>query len=269
MKKISVIIPCYNQEKYIAETLNSILAQTFLDYEIIIINDGSTDNSISIITEFQKNYPHCITIINQENKGLPAARNAGVKAAQGEYIFPLDGDDKIVPTCLEKLYNAMIQNYGDVIHCNIKTFGNSEEPIFFLPPNKLNFVKQNCLVCSALYKKSDWEKYQGYDETMRGGLEDWDFWLNFVEDNKKFYKVNEPLFLYRKSNISMTSSTKEKYKKLEDYIFTKRSQLKKWKDFGRKITLLYRQKILKNGIVVTKVLCLPVYWNCSYNKYIE
>lgn len=266
MKKISVIIPCYNQEKYIAETINSVLEQTFKDFEIIIVNDGSTDNTYTIITDFQKKYPQLITIINQENKGLPATRNAAIQRATGEYIFPLDGDDKIAPTCLEKLYSAINQNFGDVIHCNIKTFDKIEEPIFLLPPNKLNFVKQNCLVCSALYKKSDWEKYHGYDETMKGGLEDWDFWLNFVEDNKKFYKINEYLFLYRKSNISMTSSTKEKYKKLENYIFTKRQNLKKWKILGRKITLLYRQKVNKKGVVITKIFGIPIYRSVSFNK---
>ena len=116
MPKISVIIPCYNQEKYIAEAIESVLAQTFESFEIIVVNDGSKDQSLEIIKSYTSKYPNKISCIDQENQGVIASRNNAITQAKGEYIFPLDGDDKIASDCLEKLYNAMINNKGDVIY---------------------------------------------------------------------------------------------------------------------------------------------------------
>ena len=106
MPKISVIIPVYNVEKYLARCLDSVIAQTFSDIEIICINDGSTDNAGQILSEYAKKDKR-IKIITQENSGVVAARNNGIASSVGEYIYPLDGDDIIAPMTLEKLYNAI------------------------------------------------------------------------------------------------------------------------------------------------------------------
>lgn len=122
MPKVSVIVPCYNQSKYITECLDSVLAQTFTDYEVIVVNDGSTDNSSQIIRQYIQKYEN-FKLIEQPNHGVVIARNNAIIQAAGEYIYPLDADDKIAPECLEKLYNAMISGKGDIIlHelCNLE-----------------------------------------------------------------------------------------------------------------------------------------------------
>lgn len=201
MVKISVIVPCYNQEKYIRECLESVLKQTFSDYEVIVVNDGSTDSSLSIIQSYTDKYDN-FHLINQQNQGVVSARNNAIKQAQGIYIYPLDADDKIAPTCLEVLFNIIKQGLFDVVYSQTNFFG-AKNGCFELPlPDKVNMYQQNRVVCSALYRKSDWEKYGGYDENMKNGLEDWEFWLNFIEDGKEFYRVDDALFFYRVHNKS-------------------------------------------------------------------
>ncbi|HID5224220.1 TPA: glycosyltransferase family 2 protein [Proteus mirabilis] len=107
--KFSIIIPLYNKELYIARTINSLLTQTFKDFEIIIVNDGSTDNSIN---EVKKIIDHRITIIEQENGGVSVARNTGIKVAIGEYLIFLDADDKFLPNALEHMF-FLTENYPD------------------------------------------------------------------------------------------------------------------------------------------------------------
>ena len=104
MKKVSIVIPIYNSEKYLQTCLDSILAQTLKEIEIIAVNDGSKDRSREIIEEYQKRYPSTIHVINKENGGMSDARNKGVEKATGEYISFVDSDDYIEPTMLEKMY---------------------------------------------------------------------------------------------------------------------------------------------------------------------
>ena len=104
MTKVSVVIPCYNQGAFIDDAVNSVLAQTFSDFEIIIVNDGSTDATTNALLE-RYSRPKT-TVIHTENQGVCAARNTAIKAAAGKYILPLDADDKIEPTYLEKAVNV-------------------------------------------------------------------------------------------------------------------------------------------------------------------
>ncbi len=265
MVKISVIIPCYNQENFIAETLNSVLAQTFSDYEIIIVNDGSADNSPKIINGYRDNYPDKIKIVNQENCGLPAARNAGIREAQGEYIFPLDGDDKISSDCLQSLYDAMQTKRADVVFSKVVFFGARSGVFLLKNPTKYNMVFGNCVVCSALYKKNDWQDFGGYDESMRRGFEDWEFWLNFIETNKKFYKVQKELFFYRMGINSLSVLTHKNQEEIADYIFSKHSALKKYREKAKKYRWLWRTSMPKSGVIITKLLGIPVYFNRKFN----
>ncbi len=262
MIKISVIIPCYNQENYIAQCLDSVLTQTFQDYEIIVINDGSTDKSLDIIQTYVDKYTQ-IKLINQSNQGVIAARNNGISQAQGAYIYPLDGDDKIAPTCLEKLYHAMQENKGDVIYSDNEYFGCKTGKIRYLKPTKLNMALGNYVCVSALYRKSDWEKYGGYDAMMKAGFEDWEFWLNFVEDNKVFYKVEETLFYYRINTDSRNHTISKLVRKnLVKLIREKHTRLYNYKLKGqillRKILrFFYQRKVTQAGYVYIKVCKIP------------
>lgn len=121
MPKISVIIPVYNVEKYLEQCLDSVVNQTLKDIEIICVNDGSKDGSLAILKKYQKNDSR-IKIICQWNRGLGAARNTGIKAAKGEYLFYLDSDDWIDLTCLEKLYNKVIEDNAEVCILGCTTY---------------------------------------------------------------------------------------------------------------------------------------------------
>lgn len=223
--KVSIVVTCYNHENFIEECLYSVSAQTFADWECIVVNDGSTDASSTIIQRYIENKPQ-FKFIDQPNSGVVSARNNAIKASQGEYIFPLDGDDKIAPSCLEKMYEAASTQKGDVIFSLVDFFGVKSGRFELELPNKHNMIFNNKVVCSALYKKADFIKYGGYDVNMNKGLEDWEFWLNFIEEGKSFYRINEVLFFYRQiyksRNNCISKKTKEKLKR---YIYKKHKKL--------------------------------------------
>ena len=116
MKKISVIIAAYNAEEYLSETMDSIFLQTMdnSEYEVIVINDGSSDNTLSILNSYKKNYPNLI-IIDKENGGPSSARNAGLDIAQGEYVFFFDADDLLEPEALSTMYDTISEKHSDLL----------------------------------------------------------------------------------------------------------------------------------------------------------
>lgn len=198
MPEISVIIPCYNQEKYIKECLDSVLNQTFKDYEVIIINDGSTDGSLSVISEYTKKYPNFI-LINQSNQSVMRARNNGILRATGKYIYPLDADDIITPDCLALSYDLIQQGKYRVVASEAMTFGKKTQ--YFHQPrfNKFEMYGwHSCCVISALFYKEDFIKFGGYkDDFKTCGGEDMDYWLNYIDEGLPMHRINKTLFLYR------------------------------------------------------------------------
>lgn len=114
MSLVSIIIPVYNGEKYIESALNSCISQTYLDIEVLVINDGSTDNTEQIVRSYQKKYNNII-LINQQNRGVSAARNRGLENASGEWITFLDADDEIFPVAIERLVEIAEKNSADIV----------------------------------------------------------------------------------------------------------------------------------------------------------
>ena len=117
MNKVSIIIPVYNVQKYLRKCLDSIVNQTFKNIEIIIINDGSSDNSLNICKEYSKKDKR-INIINKHNEGVSKARNTGLLYATGEYISFIDSDDWVEQNMIEELYNSITSNKADLCICN-------------------------------------------------------------------------------------------------------------------------------------------------------
>ena len=114
---ISVIIPCYNAGHTIEHTLESLRKQTYQDFEAVIINDGSKDNTLEVVEKYRRCHTININIINQENAGVSAARNSGIRAAKGEFITLLDADDCYEPHFLEYLYGGLVENNADIAFC--------------------------------------------------------------------------------------------------------------------------------------------------------
>ncbi len=214
-KKVSVIIPVYNvKPKYIEEAVNSVLNQTYKNIEIIIVNDGSDDNQTLNFLKCINNEK--IKVINQENKGLSAARNTGITTSSGEYILPLDSDDKIEKTYIEKAVKVIENNLSiGMVYCEAEHFGAKTGKWELPEYNREDFLYTNCIFCSALYRKTDWEKAGKYDEKMRDGCEDWDLWLSFIELGLKPFRIPEVLFYYRKhASGSMLDKTSRKIKSI-------------------------------------------------------
>lgn len=200
--KVSVIVPCYNQGIFLSECLDSVLSSTYKNWECLIINDGSTDNTEDI-AKLYCNKDNRFKYIHQNNQGVSAARNNGILASHGEFILPLDGDDKIHPTYIEKALHVF-HNNPDVklVYCLCRKFGR-KNVLYNLPPYDYNkLIWGNLIFCSAFYKRIDYDKTGGYNINMREGLEDWDFWLSLLKRNDKVFRIDEELFFYRSKNDS-------------------------------------------------------------------
>lgn len=205
MPKVSIIIPCYNHGEYLDDAVGSVLNQTFKDLEIIIVNDGSTDEkTIEILKNFNK--PNT-KIINTTNQGLATARNTGIKNSSGKYILPLDADDMINQHYLEKAVNILENNENTGIVGPTTEFFGTQKGYFDIPKYKFpDILAGNCLVCSCLFRRDDWEKVGGYNPNMIYGWEDWDFWLSIIELGRDVYQIDEVMFYYRKHDTSMITN---------------------------------------------------------------
>ena len=220
MPLISVVVPCYNQAQYLDECLQSVLDQTYTDWECIIVNDGSPDNTEEIAKKWVEKDTRFI-YLSKENGGLSSARNAGIEIAKGEWILPLDADDKIGDQYLE-LAEKEFENDYTVIYCEAELFGN-EIGKWHLPEFSLeNLAKKNCIFCSAFYKKEDWKKVNGYDINMIYGLEDYEFWISLLKNKNTVKKLPQTLFYYRvKENSMLTNLKSERINKMFNYISKK------------------------------------------------
>jgi glycosyltransferase involved in cell wall biosynthesis len=198
--RVSVIMPCYNQGAYVDEAVDSILSQTFPDFEIIIVNDGSTDEHTNRKLEsFDKPKSR---VLRTTNQGLAAARNNGIRDAIGEYILPLDADDRIAPTYLEKAVRVLDENpNAGIVYCEAEFFGEESGkwpiPAYRFP----EILLRNFIFCSAFFRKADWEQTSGYQPMF--GWEDYDFWLSLIERGREVVRIPEVLFYYRRVQGSM------------------------------------------------------------------
>jgi glycosyltransferase involved in cell wall biosynthesis len=223
--KVSVIIPCFNQGHFLEETVASVLHQTLPDFEIIIVNDGSTDVFTNqLLANYRKDKT---TVITTNNQGLAAARNNGISQATGEYILPLDADDRIDSRYLEKAVMILDGNPDiGIVYCQARLFG-AVETEWCLPEFSLSeMLQDNVIFCSALFRRSDWELVGGYDPGMIYGWEDYDFWLSLLERGRGVYQIPEYLFAYRVASDSMVRS-KEKWQKVAMFkrIFERHQEL--------------------------------------------
>ena len=208
--KVSVVIPCFNHGSFIEEAIASVLESKFLDYEIIIVNDGSTDTfTLKVFKKIEENFKNNsrIRIIHQDNLGLADARNNAIRAAKGEYILPLDADDKIRPNYLSKA-SEILDNNPDVgvVYVYAKIFGDRDEVWEFPIFNPQKLLLENFVAACSVFRKKVWQDCNGYDPNMVMGYEDWDLWLGAMENGWKFHLIKEVLFDYRVQENSMSSA---------------------------------------------------------------
>jgi glycosyltransferase involved in cell wall biosynthesis len=204
MSSVTVVIPCFNAGAFIDEAVQSALAQTWADLEVVVVDDGSTDPATRRVLD-AATWPRT-RVLHQANAGPSAARNAAIREARGEFILPLDADDRIDPTYVEKAMAAFAADPGlGIVYCRATRFG-ADEGLWKLPdyaPREL--VIDNVIFVSALFRKADWARVGGFGEHLRHGVEDYDFWVRMVGAGCRVHQIDEALFHYRVQAESRTS----------------------------------------------------------------
>jgi glycosyltransferase involved in cell wall biosynthesis len=216
---VSIIIPVYNVQEYLSECLDSVINQTIKNTEIIVVNDGSTDNSSKILAEYKIKFPELI-IINQENRGISETRNQGLNAATGEYIAFVDSDDYIEDCMFEKMYNVAKRENSDIVICNYILYdeksqnqnsgkyiieGNSEDGYIERTRALEKFLTNDikAYVWNKLVKR---ELFIGNNILFPDFkvCEDTPVVFLLLAHSKKIFSIKDPLYYYRQREASLT-----------------------------------------------------------------
>ncbi|MBL8833949.1 MAG: glycosyltransferase family 2 protein [Rhodospirillales bacterium] len=207
MPRVSVVIPCYNAHRYLTEVLASVRAQSFGDYEIIVVDDGSTDPATAA---FLESIGGGVRLVRKPNGGLSSARNAGFAAARGTYVLPLDADDEIAPDMLALTVAALDASPdAGYAYAQIEVFGD-ERGVVRKTWNLFEQLATNQLPYCLLMRRTVWTQAGGYDETMREGYEDWEFNIRISKLGVRGIQVESPLFRYRRQSTGMLQSVSQR-----------------------------------------------------------
>ena len=264
-KRVSIIIPCYNQAQYVSEAIESALNQTYQNVEIIVINDASTDNSADIIKSYADKYSNIIFLDEKENKGVVKSRNLAISKCSGDYILPVDAYDKIDLTICEKAVKILnSDNDIRIVYSRIQFFGylNKEFKLEAFNPSRIIF--NNCIPNTAMYRKSDFLLVDGYHDYMKEGWEDWNLWLSILEvspnKEKCAYKIDEILYLYRQFEAGTRSDFKlQKQNELfVNMIANHPSLYKERSDFYKHISKTLPSKTEKRKKLIKKLAIFSV-----------
>jgi glycosyltransferase involved in cell wall biosynthesis len=223
MPIISIIIPVYKVEKYLHRCLDSILAQTFADFECILVNDGSPDNSPAICDDYA-NRDSRIVVMHQENKGVAVARDAGLKKAQGEFIHFVDSDDWIEPKALELLYKKQQETEADIVLGNVKKVFSWKtdtcihpEILGDMPPIVYFLLHSTKFLSAKLFKKSLFQNYI-VPNTNVGE----DIIVNAQVFSKvpfgKLQKIDEIVYFYNRISDGIMNNTVKQTKNCDSYL---------------------------------------------------
>lgn len=256
MTRISVIVPVYNTEKYLKRCLDSILSQTFKDYEIILVNDGSNDDSLEICKEYEQKHDNII-LIDKENGGLSSARNAAIEIANGEFVSFVDSDDYIAQTMLEELYGVALDNHCDIVITKYKEVEDSKAKME--PTTSINaydgeeavkyYLRERVeSVCTNLYSK----KIIGETRFELGKTsEDIKFHLEIFKKPVRIVVLDGTYYFYYNNPNSITNG-KMSAKKMH-YIEFKEEQLEYYKKLGNAELVEYAEILCArayNGVLI-------------------
>ena len=220
MERVSVIMPCYNDGQYIEEALYSLRAQTYLNWELIVIDDGSDEPETLRVLEQLEEMPY-VRLLHTNHVRPAGARNAGIRAARGTYILPLDADDTIEPTYMEKAVRILYENPSvGVVYCRADLFGEQSGP-WYLPDYSLRAMLQdNIVFVTSMFRREDWERVGGFNTNMHAGMEDYDFWLSILELDREVVQIPEVLFHYRIKPKSRTTGFQDSVEQIKETYHT-------------------------------------------------
>ena len=250
VSNVTVIIPCFNDGKYIIEALQSLYVQTVLPERIIIVDDGSDAATKKVLKNIKYS---SVEIIYQENKGVSNARNTGINLATTNYILTLDADDYFEPTFIEKSVEILNNNSNTgIVGCYAKLLKYDEAKPEIGKPlggKARDFLIKNNGLASSMFRKECWEQVSGYDENMTNGYEDWEFWLSVLRNNWVMYIIPEVQYNYRIKKKSRDTVALQEYDfELRAYIFSKHKELYKEHFYFYATELIRQNSILRNNV---------------------
>lgn len=208
---VSVIIPYYNAAQYVADTLKSVAAQSYTNVEVVICDDGSTSEQSEALAQIASQYAN-VTVFKAANGGQSAARNRAIERAQGKYILPLDADDLIAPTYIERAVEVLeADDNMKIVYCRGEFFGDKTGSMGDRRFEIGHFAQSNLIHAASLFRRDDWLRTEGY---LTGLLfwEDWDFWISILETGGSAYQLDEVLFFYRVRGDGMRKSADKQRK---------------------------------------------------------
>lgn len=192
---ISCILPVYNGEKYLQESIDSVIAQIFTDWELIIINDGSTDGTEGIVDAQED--PRIRVYHNEKNRKLPATLNRGFLMARGQYYTWTSHDNRYLPNAFETYYNKIFMTTADVVYSDCHLINGNGERFAHKPAAPISQLPySNVVHASFLFRPWIWSILGGYDESLFRA-EDWDFWIRAYRAGMKFKEIPVALYEYR------------------------------------------------------------------------
>ncbi|WP_339660432.1 glycosyltransferase family 2 protein [Croceibacter atlanticus] len=222
---ISVILPVFNGATYLSKAIESVLAQTYKNFELIIVDDCSTDNTNLIAQHYAQIDKRIQVIKNHENKNLPESLNIGHITSKGYYVTWMSDDNILNVNFLEVLLSHLLKKNTDFVFSNFDTINSSGEFLKTIDTNKIDLlIFKNIIGASFLYKKKIFQELDGYDVNLQG-VEDYDFWLR-VALNYKLNHVSKSLYKYRLHELSLTSvlnlnANKENFNLLHKNLYSK------------------------------------------------
>jgi glycosyltransferase involved in cell wall biosynthesis len=219
--KVSIVVPCYNHGAMLREALASVEQVRNANLlEVIVVDDGSSEAETMTILRQLEEAGYCV--VSQPNRGLSAARNAGIRLAKGEFILPLDSDNRLRDVYLSEGGFLLKNNPSiGVIYADAEYFGERNGRWDLPEFDLLSLTRANFIDACALYRKSLWEEVGGYDEQMLMGLEDWDFWLRVAAHGGAFFHFPKIGFDYRVRSDSLVRRMLPHTAQITDYVFAK------------------------------------------------
>ncbi len=204
---VSVIVTSYNKAKFLGDAVRSVVNQDYSNIEIIIVNDGSPDNTIEVAKELINEYSkqRKIYFVDKENGGVSDARNVGLEKANGFYVSLLDGDDMFCEKYISTGIKLMRENHANLFYCNVDIFGNKKGEWIPNRYSQFGIRYDNCIPIASIFEKNLYKKTGGFKVAL-GFSEDWEFWVNLSRYNLIPIKSEEKLFLYRSNDDGIAST---------------------------------------------------------------
>ncbi len=227
---VSVITPCYNEGQYLLDAITSVEQSSYDNIEMIVIDDGSKDKkTIDILAQIESDFDFVKVIRLKNNEGVCVARNKAILNSSGKYILPLDADDKISTDYISIAVEILEKNESiSLVACDFKYFGRKNYIQRPIPYSMGALLSDNIFVVSSVFRRRDYDKVGGFNENMKDGYEDWDFWISLLSLGGKVHQIPQVHFYYRikkRKNTRNLSITYNKIKQLRYNLWLNHKEL--------------------------------------------